>query len=192
MTQYSEDELIKFLDYVSKKGIMNESTVVARKIAVQKVLSVLEPSEKTDLRQLNRDQLFTRFLNKYGKDFTPGSLTTYRQRFSSALDDFIKYVNDPAGFKPAGTARGPRQTSAGASSTRRVIAAEGHASGRSHAQAVSAQDLFAYPISLSGGRIAQLYLPPTITHADADRVSTVVAGIVKALAVEEKEVPQEA
>ena len=73
-TKFSEQELVTFLDYLRTKGLMNESTANARKIAAQKLLSVLEPSEKTDLRQINRDAIFQRFVNKYRNTFTPGSL----------------------------------------------------------------------------------------------------------------------
>lgn len=97
--RYSESELLKFMDWLANKGLLNSTTAKSRKIAAGKVLSALDEDEKSDLRTLDREQTFQRFSNKFSKDFTPVSLTTYKSRFNSALDDFIRWVDNPAGFK---------------------------------------------------------------------------------------------
>src|SRR5260370_788774 len=98
-------ELTKFLNYVAEKGLVKTATARARKAAVQKELAALETSEKTDLRTIDRDAVFKRFVNKHSQGFTPASLQTYRHRFGIALDDFVDYTNNPATFRPGGSQR---------------------------------------------------------------------------------------
>lgn len=179
-SRYSEAELFKFLDYLGSKGLMNESTANARRVAAQKVLSVLEDGEKTDIRKVNRGDVFQRFTNKHGRDFTPGSLATYRQRFVSALDDFIKYVDNPATFKPAAMPRAPRQSSSGSTERRTSQSRDQDAD---HSAPRAPLGLLPYPIPLPSGNLAQLSIPPSITDADAERIISVVSMMVKALVV---------
>ena len=100
--EYSEAELFKFMDWLGQKGLINVTTAKSRKIASARILAALDNHEKLDLRDLDREQTFQRFVNKSGQDFTPGSLTTYKSRFYSSLDDFFNWRANQAGFKPAG------------------------------------------------------------------------------------------
>jgi hypothetical protein len=181
-TKFSEQELVTFLDYLGTKGLMNQRTANARKIAAQKVLSVLEASEKTDLRQIDRDAIFQRFMNKHRNTFTPGSLQTYRQRFASAIDDFLSYQKDPAAFKPAGTSRTPREARPEDRQGRRNVSARGDP----RAQSALHYDLLSYPIPLPSGGVAQFNVPANISAEDADWIASFVATMVKALAGKRK------
>jgi hypothetical protein len=107
--QFSESELVSFLDYLASKNLLNSSTASARKAAVIKILSAVDEDEKHDLRTLDRDLLFQRFTNKFSKDFTPDSLVTYKSRFNSALNDFFKYIENPAGFKVGRAKKSPKE-----------------------------------------------------------------------------------
>jgi hypothetical protein len=108
MTEFTEAEALKFLDWLADKGLAHPGTVKTRKIAVARILGVLDDGEKRDLRTLDRDAVFRRFVNKNARDFSPASLQTYRSRFDTALDDFFRYCENPAAFRPA-PVRGPRQ-----------------------------------------------------------------------------------
>lgn len=99
---YSESELMSFMEYLTSKNLINSSTASAKKAAVIKVLSAIDENEKDDLRTLDRDQVFQRFSNKFAKEFTPESLVTYKSRFNSILNDFFNFKDNPAGFKPGG------------------------------------------------------------------------------------------
>jgi hypothetical protein len=173
-------ELVKFYSYLSEKGLMNERTAYARSQAAQQVLSILDEQEKQDLAKLERDTVFRRFVNKNGQRFTPESLQTYKQRFNSALDEFLRYAKDPSAYTPpaSGTRERtrPATTGAGAAPSR---------SGMSARQAAPA-GLLAYPLPLPSGAVAQLLLPPVITQSDADRINALVSAMVKALAVKEE------
>ena len=97
-SDYSASELLKFLDYLGKKGLMNKSTVVARKAASNNMLSILGDGEASDLRKIDLDELATRFGNLKGEKYTPKSLQVYKSRLSKARDDFVRYKDNPANF----------------------------------------------------------------------------------------------
>ena len=42
----------------------------------------------------------SRFQRLHGRDYTPASLTSYKSRLRSALDDFLSYLSNPLAFRP--------------------------------------------------------------------------------------------
>ena len=179
-TPLTVPELLKFHSYLSQKGLMNERTAYARSQAAQQVLSVLDDDEKQDLSRLDRDTAFRRFVNKNGQRFTPGSLQTYRQRFNSAIDEFLRYAKDPSAYTPpTGGTRERTRTATPQSQSPTRHSAKQVASAATHG-------LLAYPLPLPSGTVAQLLLPPEITQADADRISALVSAMVKALVTVEE------
>lgn len=107
--QYSESELVEFLEYLASKNLLNSATVSSRKAAVIKMLSAIGEDEKLDLRKLDREQLFQRFTNKFGKSFTPESLSTYKSRFNIALNHFLEYKDSPSTFKISGSKKAAKE-----------------------------------------------------------------------------------
>ena len=108
MNDFSRKSLLAFLDYLGDKGMIKQATVSARKAAASAILGILDEEEASDVRKLDVDDLMQRFSNLQGAKFTPGSLQTYKSRFNSALDDFLRYRSDPLNFKPAISARAAR------------------------------------------------------------------------------------
>jgi hypothetical protein len=100
MANRSRAALLEFLDYLSKKGLMNQTTAAARKAAANKVLSILEESEADDVSKLDIDEVMGRFHNLAGANYTPDSLNTYKSRLKSAIEDFLRYQKDPLNFRP--------------------------------------------------------------------------------------------
>jgi hypothetical protein len=186
--RYNEVEAGKFFDMMAEKGVMKTPTARSRKFAIQKVLSVLEPSEKADLRNINRDDAVQRFVNKYSQQFHPDSLQTYAYRFNVGLDDFISWVDNPMGFRPATSQRAARTARASAEMIDR--AATGRAAPHPNQEppassppATTVPGLIAIPVPLPSGGVAQLYVPQKLTAADAERI----AAMAKALAVGQKD-----
>lgn len=185
---YSEAELLKFLDWLGEKGLVNPVTAKSRRIASAKVLSALDGHEKLDLREFDREQAFQRFMNKSSKDFTPGSLTTYKSRFYSALDDFLSWRANPAGFKPAGTQRARSKTmdaSDQPSSKNKIRAlktfttAPKESNTSDSGQGMEGQPLV-FPIPIRDGVTVKIHnLPMDLSKTEADRI----CAVVKALAV---------
>lgn len=97
----SREALANFLDYLADKGLMERNTAQARKVAASKILSILEEKETGDVTSLDVDDVVARFGRLHGKQYTPGSLNTYKSRLRSALDDFKSYLSNPLAFRPA-------------------------------------------------------------------------------------------
>lgn len=101
----SKAELVKFLDYVGAKGLLSPATANARKIAVNKVLGILDDAESADVASVDLDSVMRRFSKLEGSRYTPDSLQTYKSRVKSAIEDFTSYVADPLTFRPKGGTR---------------------------------------------------------------------------------------
>lgn len=104
----SRQKLLEFLDYLANKGLMAKPTVAARKAAANKILGILTDEEAADVVELDLDQVVKRFQNLAGQNYTPASLSAYRSRLRSAIDDFDSYVENPLGFRPSVQAREKR------------------------------------------------------------------------------------
>lgn len=102
-TEYSKEALLRFLDYLAEKGLGNKHTIVARKAASNKMFSILDEKEASDLRRIDLDQIASRFHNLRGSKYTPKSLQVYRSRVGTALNDFFRYKENPANFKMSGS-----------------------------------------------------------------------------------------
>jgi hypothetical protein len=184
--QRSANELAKFYEYLGNKGLMNERTAAARSQAALQVLSILDANEKDDLAALDREAVFRRFVNKNGQRFTPGSLQTYKQRFNSAVEEFLSYAKDPAGYKPPSTGIRERSRPASSDSGSATPSASARTSRTANQSSGTVPSgLLAYPLPLPSGAVAQLLLPSAITPADAERVTALVTAMVNALAVKE-------
>jgi hypothetical protein len=106
--QRSREELMKFLNYVSSKGLLSPATVESRKASVNKVLGILSADEAEDVSKLDLDEVVRRFANLHGQQYTADSLRTYKSRTKSSIDDFLRYVENPMAFKIGGAKRQPR------------------------------------------------------------------------------------
>jgi hypothetical protein len=102
---YSAKAFFEFMDYLSAKGLLKPNTAASRKAAGNKMLDILDDSEKQDLRKVDVDALHERFSNLSGTTYSPKSLQVYKSRFKKARQDFIKFVDNPSGFKPTVTQR---------------------------------------------------------------------------------------
>lgn len=109
MSDRSKQGLMEFLDYLANKGLMAKATVAARKAAAGKLLGILSDEEASDVTKLDLDHVVERFQNLEGKNYTPASLTTYRSRTRSAIDDFVAYLENPLAFRPNLQSRERRQ-----------------------------------------------------------------------------------
>lgn len=101
--------LLKFMDYLRDKGLMNSSTVKARKASANKVLSVLEPDELQDVTNIDIDDAMLRFSNLEGQKYTPASLSVYKSRTKAAIEDFELYLSNPLGFRPTINSRSTKK-----------------------------------------------------------------------------------
>jgi hypothetical protein len=166
--------LLEFLDYARAKGILARKTADAYKSASSLVLSIEgEGWEATDLRNVDLDQQVNRYIRLRGQKASPQTLATYRQRVAKAIDLYLDFLGNPAGFRgPAGRPRkavggGRRQN--GPSVSNRPTQQPAH--GR-EATVVEPADLITYPFPLRSGAMAYLQLPRQLSEADVKRLST--------------------
>ncbi len=182
-SDYSADELQSFLEWGVQKGLLKQETGNSRRTAVQKVLSALDESEREDLRGIDIESTFARFVNKNAKSFTPQSLTTYKSRFQTALEDFLRYKENPATFRFEGTRR-TRITAGDAQDekkgspkrTTRPAAATGKNEPPPPQPPVVSEVVF--PIPIRDGVVVRIHnIPNNLTKAEAQRISAVVLAL---------------
>ena len=97
---YSEINLLQFLRQSAVSGLINPSTSVSRKKAAEQLLTQVNTIERQDLRQLDVDELCSRFHKLQGSTIREESLEIYKNRLKAALEDFIAWVDNPIDFVP--------------------------------------------------------------------------------------------
>lgn len=97
---YSKTNFLEFIRQSAVSGMINPSTSVSRKKAAEQLLTQLNTVENHDLRQLDVDELCSRFHKLQGSTIREESLEIYKSRLKAALDDFIAWVDNPVDFVP--------------------------------------------------------------------------------------------
>jgi hypothetical protein len=99
---YSKESLMKFLDHIISKDLVKPETGRSWRVAVSKMLVDLSPAEESDVRKIDMEVLTHKFANRNTRTgtYTPQSLNVYRSRVTSAIQEFVTYVDDPIEYKP--------------------------------------------------------------------------------------------
>lgn len=175
----SREALLSFLDYLGSKGLMAPATASARKVAVNKVFGILSSEEAEDVLAVDLDETMTRFGHLQGKSFTPGSLSTYRSRLRSALDDFAAYVENPLAFRPKVQAR-KRTENAPKAGVRNSKAPESEEVANPSPRPITPSFVTAniLPIPIRSDLVIQIQgLPFDLTEAEAKRIANVILAL---------------
>ncbi len=166
---YSADAFFRFMDMLKDKGLLNPNTAQSRKAAGKKMLDLLEPEEKQDLRQLDVDHLHERFENKAGTDYTPSSLQVYKSRLKSALDDFVAWVDNPSMFRPAVSKRDAASRPGSKAKGRKANTFSGEPTGRSRPED------FPIYIPIRDDVVVQITnVPADLTDQEAKKIAAVI------------------
>jgi hypothetical protein len=99
---FSKEAFVKFLDYLIDKGLIKFQTVRGWRSATAKIMADLSEAEEADVRKVNLELAVHRVANRDSGLISPDSLHTYRKRVSLAIEEFVRWKNDPAGYKPRG------------------------------------------------------------------------------------------
>jgi lysyl-tRNA synthetase class I len=175
--EYSASELIDFMEYLADKNLLNTSTAKARKFAVIKVLNAVDENEKTDLRNLDKEVLFRRFTNKFGKELTPDSLRTYTNRYNLALNHFLEYKQNPATFKIGPSKKSAKDNNTGkktvikkpSSPTPEIVQTNTFLEPKS----------YVLQIPISDGRLIEIRnLPMDLSESDARKIAAIITAHV--------------
>lgn len=179
--EFSSDALADFLDYMADKGLANKNTIQSRKAACAKMLEILDTSESSDLREVDIDEVAMRFANLKGTNYSPQSLQVYKSRVNSSLQDFLRYKQNPANFKPSASSGGKgKSTPSGKVRVRKrpeVVVPRpsvNHQNEQKEA-GLSGASTINIPVALRVDCVMQLNgLPTDLTPAEADKISAVV------------------
>ncbi|MDE2781252.1 MAG: hypothetical protein OXI91_16480 [Chloroflexota bacterium] len=105
MSSNSAEDVIRFLDFASQRGLMKKASVVSLKTACNNVFSVLDEAEAADVSSWDLDIVIQRYQNINSMRVRPETMHTYGQRVKYAVTEFMKYNEDPANWKPSGGQR---------------------------------------------------------------------------------------
>lgn len=176
---YSAKAFFEFMDYLSAKGLLKPNTAASRKAAGNKMLDILEEDEKQDLRKIDIDALHARFSNLSGTTYSPKSLQVYKSRFKKAREDFIRFVDNPSGFKPTVTPREAPSASNNAGKKPKAKAKSSTASQPS-SQPSGFREPLVFPIPIRPDVTVEIRnLPDDLSEAEAARVAAVVQALAK-------------
>lgn len=177
---YSLDALNKFFDSAAKRGMLKPNTAQSRKLAANKILAVLDASEKADLRKVDLEKTFERFQNLQGTEYKPDSLKVYLSRLRTAVLDFTSHADNPAGFKSASTQRASSKGKRGTEGNVTKKVEGGDAIEQSGKYESHDSQHIVVPVPLREGLTVKISnLPSDLTAAEAGRL----AAIIKAYAV---------
>ncbi|EMM6472867.1 TPA: hypothetical protein LR368_003940 [Enterobacter hormaechei] len=89
---YSTQAFFDFLIELPKLGLINESTARNLKNSALLLLSVIDWSEDDDVRDIDVDELITRYVETQANKPSDSTVHNYRSRFKSAVNKFEEYV----------------------------------------------------------------------------------------------------
>jgi hypothetical protein len=95
---FSEAAFLEFLRESAVSGVVKPATGRARKLAAEQLLGQLKSHERLDLRQLDVDELCSRFHKLQGSTIRPENLQVYNERLGGALQDFLRWTEHPTQF----------------------------------------------------------------------------------------------
>jgi hypothetical protein len=113
---YSFAALMQFLDYAGEKGLINRSTAEGHRAAARKIEGDLTEQESADVREIDPDIVFQRFMNRNRVELGPSTLLEYKRRLSRMVKDFAQWRGDPTAYRPKGT-KTPKSGKVGAESS---------------------------------------------------------------------------
>jgi hypothetical protein len=176
---YSRAALARFIDFVVDKNLVHPATAQGWRVATTKVLEELPAEARSDVRRLDVEGTFRAFLNRNPGRLSPASIGEYRRRVGRAIEEFVRWVEDPGGYAFRGAARTPRaearrrpETSRGGSTAPSAGAAQG-ASGSSAATLAPPPvggDGIALQYPLRPDHLAQVVVPRDLTVDEARRM----------------------
>jgi hypothetical protein len=182
MANRTRADLLAFLDHLANKGLLPKPTVQNRKAAVNAVLGILSDDETADVSSIDIAHTLTRFANLQGSKYTPSSMNTYGSRVRAAIDDFVRYQENPLGFKVGGKATSQPRAKAAVKVGTSTPAQTTATSGSSDKPIPSMAEPTILPIPIRANLVVFVQgLPHDLTKAEANKI----ANVVKAMGSEE-------
>ena len=105
---YSRAALARFIEFVVAKGLVHPATAQGWRVATSKVLEDLTPAEGEDVRKIDVEATFKGFLNRYPGRLSPASVGEYRRRVGRAIEEFVRWMEDPGSYAFRSPPRAPK------------------------------------------------------------------------------------
>ena len=177
---YARAELDQFLSYIGDKGLVNAGTAKGWKVAVSQILTDLSQAEEQDVRKIDIDVAFRRYMNKNPGTLAPSTLTEYRRRIPTAVQEFLAWKADPVGYKPRGLGKPVRNSNGGGNGERPAARRTERPAATAHVTMPSQTPSGALPMPfpLRPDFLAQLVLPRDLTADEAKRLSAFITALV--------------
>lgn len=167
---FSMDNLLEFLDILSKNKQIAQNTSDSRKIAISKILAPLSAEERKQLNEgLDLENLFERF--KKSSNLSDESVKVYASRFKTTFKDYLKWNKDPSNFIPR-TRNVKSKTSSDLRESVKTI------------PAVQLQ-FHEFKIPVTPDICGFLKLPPKLSKAQARRINDYIAACTRSLVFDE-------
>jgi hypothetical protein len=90
--------LARFIEFVVAKGLVHPATAQGWRVATAKVLEELSAEELEDVRRIDVEGTFKVFLNRYPGRLSPASVGEYRRRVGRAIEEFVRWMDDPGAY----------------------------------------------------------------------------------------------
>lgn len=175
--RYSKQSFDKFLDFISRKGLVKAATVGNWQRAANNLLSVADESIVADVRKTDLNIIATQYANL--KDATPGSIQTYKSRLKTALAEFLSYVDNPVSYRPKLVERNRAKSNNIGKTTTNTDNERG--GDRGDAQPGGGEDSVScliFPIPIRADVVVKIYnLPHDLSRDEADKISNVIKAL---------------
>jgi hypothetical protein len=168
MSSPTGKEFIEHWNWAAEKGVMKKNTALGLRAACTQVLNTVDGWESVNIKSLNVEDALTRFQNLKHKSFKPAVLDTYKRRFRQALASYLKYLDDPAGWKPRSVERSPSSEKANGGERQLEV-------GRTTMHEIPQTGLVEYPYPLRDNQIVRLVLPRDLKSSEVKRLSAFMA-----------------
>jgi hypothetical protein len=110
---YSRAALARFIEFVVAKGLVHPATAQGWRVATAKVLEDLTPAEGGDVRRIDVEATFKGFLNRYPGRLSPASVGEYRRRVGRAIEEFVRWMEEPGSYAFRSPPRAPKADARG-------------------------------------------------------------------------------
>lgn len=104
LDDFSLTAWLRFFDTAEEQGLMNRGRARALRTGVQQILTDLPDGQQRDVRTIDFEAAFKRYLNKNPGRLIPKSMADYRRRLDHALREFTEYNSNPTAYQSGGRA----------------------------------------------------------------------------------------
>lgn len=171
-------DLLEFWPRIAAQGLVAKPAASNYKAAASAVLGGTNTPGDTNLKEVDVDKLLRQFENLQAKKYKPDTMRVVESRFRRALEEFLRWAQNPKAFEPEiGQARPRGDTDGKKASKNKVSGAKKEKdSGSSdpivdEAMGGDGSTMVLYPLPLRQGVVAKLLLPTDLTNTEVERIA---------------------